>query len=71
VENPKLKNILDKRYARVPDGKLGELVDVITIGFGAEPSKTRDLLGQMYEYFLGQFASSGKRGGQFYAGQHR
>lgn len=70
AENPKLKNILDKRFARVqlPDGKLGELVDLIsTIGFGEDIGKARDLLGQVYEYFLGQFASAeGRRGGQFY-----
>lgn len=70
VENPKLKGILDKRYARaqLPDGKLGELVDLIsTIGFGDNPNVARDILGQVYEYFLGMFASAeGKRGGQFY-----
>lgn len=70
AENASLKNILDKRYARaqLPDGKLGELVDLIsTIGFGADTGKARDLLGQVYEYFLGQFASAeGKKGGQFY-----
>lgn len=70
LENPKLKGILDKRYARaqLPDGKLGELVDLIsTIGFGDTPSHARDVLGQVYEYFLGQFASAeGKKGGQFY-----
>lgn len=70
VENPKLKNMLDKRFARVelPDGKLGELVDLIsTIGFGSEIGKARDLLGQVYEYFLGQFArAEGKNAGQFY-----
>jgi len=70
AENPKLKNILDKRYARaqLPDGKLGELVDLISIiGFGDDANKARDLLGQVYEYFLGQFASAeGKKGGQFY-----
>jgi type I restriction enzyme M protein len=94
-ENPKLKSILDKRYARaqLPDGKLGELVDLMsTIGFGASadegpqaalrrpppeggeaPSggraapRARDVLGQVYEYFLGMFASAeGKHGGQFY-----
>jgi type I restriction enzyme M protein len=69
-ENPTLKGILDKRYARaqLPDGKLGELVDLIsTIGFGDNPSTARDVLGQVYEYFLGMFASAeGKRGGQFY-----
>jgi type I restriction enzyme M protein len=69
-ENPKLKGILDKRYARaqLPDVKLGELVDLVsTIGFGDNPSTVRDVLGQVYEYFLGMFASAeGKRGGQFY-----
>jgi len=70
VENPKLKGILDKRYARaqLPDGKLGELVDLVSqIGFGVDASTARDVLGQVYEYFLGMFASAeGKRGGQFY-----
>ena len=70
TENAKLKGILDKRYARaqLPDGKLGELVDLVsTIGFGDNPSTARDILGQVYEYFLGMFASAeGKRGGQFY-----
>jgi type I restriction enzyme M protein len=80
TENPKLKGILDKRYARVqlPDGKLGELVDLVSkIGFGESgnpedraKNHARDLLGQVYEYFLGQFASAeGKRGGQFYTPQ--
>jgi type I restriction enzyme M protein len=68
TENPKLKGILDKRYARVqmPDGKLGELVDLVSqIGFGESgngddraKNNARDLLGQVYEYFLGQFAFS-------------
>ena len=70
VENPRLKGILDKRYARaqLPDGKLGELVDLVSqIGFGVDASSARDVLGQVYEYFLGMFASAeGKRGGQFY-----
>lgn len=72
-ENPRLKGILDKRYARapLPDGKLGELVDLVsTIGFGEDQSIARDILGQVYEYFLGQFASAeGKKGGQFYTPQ--
>ena len=70
LDNPRLKGILDKRYARaqLPDGKLGELVDLVsTIGFGASAGEARDVLGQVYEYFLGMFASAeGKRGGQFY-----
>lgn len=69
-ENPRLKGILDKRYARaqLPDGKMGELVDLIsTIGFGDNANTARDVLGQVYEYFLGMFANAeGKRGGQFY-----
>jgi type I restriction enzyme M protein len=70
VDNPKLKGILDKRFARaqLPDGKLGELVDLVSkIGFGDDTAKAKDILGQVYEYFLGQFASAeGKKGGQFY-----
>jgi type I restriction enzyme M protein len=70
AENPKLKGILDKRFARaqLPDGKLGELVDLVsTIGFGSTAGEARDILGQVYEYFLGMFANAeGKRGGQFY-----
>ncbi|WP_429054675.1 type I restriction-modification system subunit M [Aeromonas veronii] len=69
-ENPRLKGILDKRYARaqLPDGKLGELVDLVSkIGFGSDVGEARDILGQVYEYFLGEFASAeGKKGGQFY-----
>jgi type I restriction enzyme M protein len=70
ADNPKLKGILDKRFARaqLPDGKLGELVDLVSkIGFGDDTAKAKDILGQVYEYFLGQFASAeGKKGGQFY-----
>lgn len=69
TENPRLKNILDKRFARteLEPGRLGELVDLISkIGFGGK-EKARDVLGEVYEYFLGQFANAeGKKGGQFY-----
>jgi type I restriction enzyme M protein len=69
-ENPRLKGILDKRFARtqLEPGKLGELIDEISkIGFGGNGSKAKDLLGEVYEYFLGQFANAeGKKGGQFY-----
>ena len=69
AENPKLKGILDKRFARsqLPDGKFGELVDLISaIGFGDQAGQARDVLGQVYEYFLGQFArAEGKKGGEF------
>ncbi len=48
--------------------KLGELVDLVSkIGFGSDVGEARDILGQVYEYFLGEFASAeGKKGGQFY-----
>ncbi|WP_346380626.1 class I SAM-dependent DNA methyltransferase [Acidithiobacillus sp.] len=68
-DNPSLKGILDKRFARsqLEPGRLGELIDLISsIGFGSK-DKAKDTLGEVYEYFLGQFASSeGKKGGQFY-----
>ena len=74
LENPEIKGILDKRFGRaqsqkqLPDGKLGALVDLVSmIGFGASAGEARDVLGQVYEYFLGMFASAeGKRCGQFY-----
>lgn len=69
ADNPRLKGILDKRFGRtqLEPGKLGELVDLISkIGFG-EGRHAKDLLGEVYEYFLGQFATAeGKKGGQFY-----
>ena len=69
ADNPRLKGILDKRFGRtqLEQGRLGELVDLVsTIGFG-EGHRAKDLLGEVYEYFLGQFASAeGKKGGQFY-----
>ena len=69
ADNPRLKGILDKRFGRtqLEPGRLGELVDLVaTIGFG-EAHRAKDLLGEVYEYFLGQFASAeGKKGGQFY-----
>lgn len=58
ADNPRLKDILDKRFGRteLEPGRLGELVDLIsTIGFG-EGHRAKDLLGEVYEYFLGQFA---------------
>ena len=68
-DNARLKGILDKRFARtqLEPGRLGELIDLVSsIGFGAK-DKAKDTLGEVYEYFLGQFASAeGKKGGQFY-----
>ena len=72
-ENPTLRGKLDKRFgaAQLEPGRLGELVDLISsIGFG-EGRKSGDVLGEVYEYFLGQFASAqGKKGGQFYTPAH-
>ena len=68
-ENKSLQGKLDKRFGRtqLEAGKLGELIDLIsTIGF-SDNQKAEDMLGEVYEYFLGQFASAeGKKGGQFY-----
>ncbi len=72
-ENKSLQGKLDKRFGRtqLEEGKLGELIDLIsTIGFTDE-QKASDLLGEVYEYFLGQFATAeGKKGGQFYTPGH-
>ena len=69
-ENPKLKRILNKNYAQlqIEQNKLADLLDLIaTIPFAHETLKAKDILGHVYEYFLGQFASAeGKKGGQFY-----
>lgn len=68
-ENPTLKGVLDKRFARtqLPPEKLGALIDLISqMGFGEQDGE-KDLLGDVYQYFLGQFAGAeGKKGGQFY-----
>jgi len=69
-ENPTLKGILPKVYARPNLDKkaLGGLIDLISdIAIGTEAAKSKDILGRVYEYFLGQFAAAeGKKGGQFY-----
>jgi len=69
-ENEKLKGILNKDYARPTLDKriLGELVDLISnIKVGDKESRSKDVLGRVYEYFLAKFASAeGKGGGQFY-----
>lgn len=69
-DNPKLKGVLNKSYGRlqIDQAKLGELIDLIaTIPFTHATLHAKDILGHVYEYFLGQFAlSEGKKGGQFY-----
>jgi len=73
-ENPGLKNVLAKDYARPALDKrsLGELIDLIgTIGLGDAENRSKDIFGRVYEYFLAQFASAeGKKGGQFYTPRH-
>lgn len=69
-DNPRLKGVLPKDYARpgLDKHRLGELIDLIgTIGLGDRENRSKDILGRVYEYFLTQFASAeGKNGGQFY-----
>jgi type I restriction enzyme M protein len=69
-ENPKLEGIVERRYAdaKLPASELGAVVDLIgSISFGNGRHEASDVLGQVYEYFLGMFASAeGKLGGQFY-----
>lgn len=69
-ENPTLKNVLPKNYARpqLDKVRLGETIDLITnIKVGDKASQSTDVLGRTYEYFLSKFASAeGKGGGEFY-----
>ena len=74
-DNPRLKGVLPKDYARpgLDKQRLGELIDLIgtiTLIASSEGEKSHrsvDLLGRVYEYFLTRFASAeGKNGGQFY-----
>src|SRR3989339_1541536 len=69
-DNASLRGVLAKNYAR-PDldkVRLGELIDLVsTIGLGDKESRSKDVLGRTYEYFIGRFASAeGKGGGEFY-----
>lgn len=69
-ENHSLKDVLYKVYSNplLDKGKLGELIDIIGgINLQSKDEKGQDILGQVYEFFLGKFANSeGKNGGQFY-----
>lgn len=68
--NPSLKGVLPKNYAResLDPTTLGGLIDIIaSIALGDSVSRANDVLGRVYEYFLGQFAlAEGRKGGQFY-----
>ena len=70
ASNASLKGVLPKDYARPALNKvmLGELIDLVSrIGMAEEADRSRDILGRVYEYFLGGFAGAeGKRGGEFY-----
>ncbi|HKI02980.1 MAG TPA: class I SAM-dependent DNA methyltransferase [Thermoanaerobaculia bacterium] len=72
-ENSSLKGVLPKDYGRptLDKTRLGELVDLISkIGLGDAASRSKDILGRVYEYFLGKFAAAeGKSGGEFYTPQ--
>jgi type I restriction enzyme M protein len=69
-ENVSLKGVLPKVYARqnLDPAGLGELIDVIgNIALGDVKARSTDVLGHVFEYFLGEFAlAEGKKGGQFY-----
>lgn len=70
VDNPSLRGVLPKTYSRpaLDQRRLGELVDLIAgVGVGSSEHRERDVLGRVYEYFIGRFASAeGKGGGEFY-----
>ena len=69
-ENPQLKGVLSKDYARptIDKTQLGEPIDLIgAITMGEAESRSKDILGRVFEYFLGRFAGAeGKGGGEFY-----
>ncbi len=69
-DNPSLKSVLPKDYARpgLDKQRLGQLINLVSdIGLGSPADRAKDILGRVYEYFLSQFASAeGKKGGQFY-----
>ncbi len=69
-DNPSLKGVLPKVYAqeKLDKGSLGGLIDLIgTATLGTKEAQSKDILGRVYEYFLGEFAlAEGKKGGQFY-----
>lgn len=72
-DNPSLKGVLPKVYAqeKLDKASLGGLVDLVsTATLGTKEAQSKDLLGRVFEYFLGEFAlAEGKKGGQFYTPQ--
>ncbi|MEW6702665.1 MAG: class I SAM-dependent DNA methyltransferase [Bacteroidota bacterium] len=69
-DNPSLRGVLPKVYAqeKLDKASLGGLINLIgTAVLGTKEAQSKDILGKVYEYFLGQFAlAEGKKGGQFY-----
>jgi type I restriction enzyme M protein len=69
-ENPSLKGVLPKVYARqnLDPLSLGGLINLVgNIALGDAKARSADVLGHVFEYFLGEFAlAEGKQGGQFY-----
>lgn len=69
-ENSSLKGVLPKVFARqnLDPTSLGELIDLVgNIALGDVKARSADVLGHVFEYFLGEFAlAEGKKGGQFY-----
>ncbi|WP_419623250.1 N-6 DNA methylase, partial [Thiolapillus sp.] len=70
AENPSLKGVLYRDFGRLEleEGKLGDLMGIIAkIDFDPAQHGSRDIFGEVYEYFLGQFArQEGARAGEFY-----
>ena len=69
-ENPRLRNVLPRIYARAPLSAelMGSLVETMSkVGFGEGAAEARDILGRTYEYFIKEFAKAeGHRGGEFF-----
>ena len=70
ADNPSLRGVLPKVYAqeKLDKSSLGGLIDLIASAvLGTKEAQSKDVLGKVYEYFLGEFAlAEGKKGGQFY-----
>jgi len=69
-DNPSLKGVLPKVFAqeKLDKASIGGLINLIgTAVLGTKEAQSKDVLGRVYEYFLGEFAlAEGKKGGQFY-----
>lgn len=69
-ENPSLRDVLPKVFARgnLDPTNLGGIIDIVSnIDLGYAKARSADILGHVFEYFLGEFAlAEGKKGGQFY-----